>query len=350
MKNPETVPAETLTRLAEEILTALEVPLAKARLVAESLVAANLRGVDSHGVNLLPAYAEQLAAGNIDAAADGRVVSESQSCLLYDGQQGIGQYVADVCCHHAVRLASKQGLGMVVARRSNHFGAAAFWGQRISAAGMIGVVMTNSSPSVPPWQGKEGRLGSNPICVSIPSRGSGAWLLDMATSTVAMNKILRAAASGEETIPAGWALDSQGVPTTNAREALKGLLSPLGGYKGSGLAMLVEIFCAVLSGGPLGSQVGGLYLRERPMGTSQTYLAVEVSRFLPLEEFQTRMERLVRDVKSSSAAVGFTEVLVAGDPEQRAEEVRSRKGIPLDTQVWERLTELAGRLGVALEW
>ncbi len=345
MAPPARFPSERLTEFAERILVALNFPRPKARLVADSLVAANLRGVDSHGVNLLPAYAKQLATGNIDPAAEGRILAESDACLLYDGQQGIGQSIADVCCAHAVRSASDQGLGMVVARRSNHFGAAAFWGRRISDAGMIGVVMSNSSPTVPPWQGKQGRLGSNPICVSIPSRDSGAWLLDMATSTVAMNKVLNAANAGKASIPPGWALDSEGVPTTKTADAV--LQSPLGGYKGSGLAMLVEVFCAVLSGGPLASQVGGLYLQDRPMGTSQTFLAVDVSRFLPLDEFQARMERLVADVKSAAPAAGFGEVLVAGDPEDRAQKDRSRRGIPLDPSVWERLARLADSLAVA---
>lgn len=316
--------------------------------MAESLVEASLRGVDSHGVHLLPYYIRQFRAGNIDLAASGRIVSESGACLLYDGEHGLGQQISAICCDHAVRLARAHGVGLVLARHSNHFGAAAFWGRRISSHGMIGIVMCNASPSVPPWQGREGRVGTNPICVAVPSTGRGAWLLDMATTTVAMNKIIQAAANGRATIPAGWAMDRDGVPTTDTREARRGWLMPLGGYKGSGLNLMVEILCAVLSGGVLSTQVGGLHILDRKMNTSQLFLAVDVTRFLPLDQFQARMEQLVTLIKSTPPARGFGEVLVAGDPESRAAEQRLREGIPIDPSTWQRLSELAAGHGLEL--
>src|SRR5580700_9347853 len=140
------VSAEDLTAWAATLLEAATFPRPTARLVAASLVAANLRGVDSHGVQLLPYYVEQVERGDMNPAAEGRVVSESGACLLYDGANGAGQQVATVCCGHAVRLARKHGISIVTARESNHFGAAAYWGQKISGAGMIGIVMCNASP------------------------------------------------------------------------------------------------------------------------------------------------------------------------------------------------------------
>src|SRR5438477_4699010 len=241
------VPAAELIRYCEQILGAAGVPPHKAAITAASLVASNLRGVDSHGIQLLPFYIEQLLAGEMDAGTDGRVVSESGCCLTFDGQNGIGQWVAEICCGHAVRLARERGVGLAVARESNHFGAAAWWAQKMRAAGQIGVVMCNPSPIVPPWQGKQGRTGTNPICMSVP----GTWLLDMATTTVAAGKIFKAFLNGQPEIPAGWAFNSEGVPTTNTAEAYRGMLMPLGGYKGSGLAMMVEILSSVLSGGAM---------------------------------------------------------------------------------------------------
>lgn len=349
MNSQVIISAPVLREFVGKVLLSAGVPSTKAELVADSLVAANLRGVDSHGVHLLPHYVTQLRAGNINPAADGRVISESGACLLYDGQRGLGQCVSDVCCRHAVRLAKLHGISMVVARNSNHFGAAAFWAQRMSAAGVIGLVMCNASPSVSPWQGREGRLGTNPISVSVPSSTAGGWLLDMATTTVAMNRIVKAAASREPTIPAGWAVDSEGVPTTDTQKALHGLLMPLGGYKGSGLGMMVEVLCAVLSGGAMSAAVGGLHILGRPMNTSQTFLAIDISRFLPPEEFQSRMEHLVRAVKCTRPAQGYDEILVAGDPEWRTEETRLREGIPVDESLWKRLSTLAEELGVQLD-
>jgi LDH2 family malate/lactate/ureidoglycolate dehydrogenase len=314
--------------------------------MSDSLVSASLRGVDSHGIHLLPYYITQIRKGNIDAGTDGRVVSESGACLLYDGQHGLGQCVSANCCMHAVRLARGHGAGIVIARNSNHFGAAAFWAQRISREGMIGIVMCNASPSVAPWQGRDGRIGTNPLCVSVPSKGTGGWLLDMATTTVALNKIVKAAANGEPSIPAGWAMDSEGVPTTDTRAALRGLLMPLGGYKGSGLGLMVEVLCAVLSGGAMSTEVGGLHNLDRQMNTSQAFLAIDVGRFVSPEEFQSRMERLVSTVKAARPAPGYGEILVAGDPEWRCEEGRLRNGIPIDSAVWEHLKELAREAAV----
>src|SRR5260370_32542440 len=162
--------AEALSSLAESILTAVNVSESKARLVATSLVAANLRGVDSHGVQLLPYYVDQLEAGDMDKAAEGRVESETGPCVVYDGENGIGQPIAETCCAHGIRLARQQGMSMVVARESNHFGAAAFWAAKYGDPGLIGIVVGNASPMVPPWQGKDPRFGTNPVSMAAPGR------------------------------------------------------------------------------------------------------------------------------------------------------------------------------------
>jgi len=341
-----TLSSDVLTHFAYQLLIASKVPHSKAELVAQSLVTANLRGVDSHGLQLLSFYIELILMGNIDAQTDGRVISENGACLTYDGQNGIGQWISETCCAHAIRLARAHGLGMVVARESNHFGAAAFWAQRMSAAGMIGIVMCNASPLVAPWQGCEQRFGTNPICMSVP--GPNTWLLDMATTTVALGKIMNAQFQGRATIPPGWAMDSEGVPTESVETALNGLLMPLGGYKGSGLAMMAEILCAALSGGAMSTELGGIRIQGQPMRTSQFFLAVDVARFMPLDEFSPRMQSLATLVKSSRAAKGYDEVLVAGEPEWRAEELRRREGIPLSDGVWQNLVQAAQQLGVAV--
>jgi len=339
---------EAIEDFCERLLIGAGVPDAKARLVAESLVAGSLRGVDSHGVQLLAFYLEKLAKGDMDPHADGRVVSESGACLLYDGQNALGQVVSAICCDHAIRLARELGAGVVIARESNHFGAAAFWTQRISAHGLIGIALTNASPLVPPWQGKETRIGTNPICMSVPAADGKGWLLDMATTTVAAGKIFRAALSGNETIPEGWAMDREGVPTTDTDTALKGLLMPLGGYKGSGLGMLVEILCGVLGGGAMSTELAGVRNIGVRMRTSHLFLAIDVARFMPLDEFHARLGRLVTGVKSAPPASGFGEVLVAGDPEWRSEEIRRRDGVPVTVAVWDRLVEAAGRMKIGV--
>lgn len=342
------IDAQALAKFAERLLIAIGVAQNKASLVAASLVAANLRGVDSHGVQLLPYYIDQLESGDMDGDTDGRVISENGSCLSYDGQNGIGQAIAGICCAHAARIAKEHGVGLALARESNHFGAAAFWAQRISAEGQIGIVMCNASPIVPPWQAKEPRLGTNPICMSAPGGDRQPWLLDMATTTVAAGKIFKASINGQSSIPPGWAMDAEGVPTTDTQTALKGLIMPLGGYKGSGLAMMAEILCAVLGGGAMSTELGGIRFRGKPVRVSQMFLAVEISRFLPVDDFRARMDHLIGTIKSAPPAAGYSEVLVAGEPELRMEEHRKRSGIPVGAGTWQSLVEIAQRLSVTV--
>jgi LDH2 family malate/lactate/ureidoglycolate dehydrogenase len=336
------IPVDELTRFVEAILAAAGVPARKAAVAAESLVAANLRGVDSHGILLVPRYTDKIRAREMDPEAEGAVISESGACMLFDGQNGLGQWISEQCCEHAARMARTVGIGMVVARDSNHFGAAAWWAQKIRDHGMIGIVMCNASPLVPPWQGKQGRIGTNPICMAAP----GPWLLDMATTTVAANRIFKEIVNGREHIPAGWALDADGAPTTSAAAAAKGMLMPLGGYKGSGLGLMVEILCSVLAGSAMASEVGGIRIAGKPSRTSQMFLAIDIARFMPVEEFTGRLEKLVGMIKSTSPAAGYAEVMVAGDPEWRIEAQRRAHGIPVEEGNWKELCETAEKLGV----
>ncbi len=338
--------ASELEHFAAEVLVRAGVPRQAAELAGSSLVAANLRGVDSHGARLLPLYVEQLQAGDMDPVATGRILSENRACLLFDAENGIGQVAAAQCCDHAVRLSRAFGLGLAIARNSNHFGAAAYWGTRMAEQGQVGIVLCNASRLVAPWQGREPRMGTNPICIAVP----GPWLLDMSTTTVAANRIWAAAAGHSDSIPEGWALNAAGAPTTNLSDAISGLLMPLGGqaagHKGSGLAAAVEILCAVLGGGAMAGEVGSMRQRGRRVGVSQSFLAIDIERFLPLPEFQARLQRLVADLRSAAPAEGFDEVLAAGEPEWRTERERLRAGIPLPGEVWAALSKVGSQLGV----
>jgi LDH2 family malate/lactate/ureidoglycolate dehydrogenase len=321
---------------------------AAATLVADSLVASNLRGVDSHGASLLPYYLAQWKSGVVDIHAQGHIASQAGACIAFDGERAIGQLVAAQCCDHAAALADEFGAGVVSARESNHFGAAAYWAKRISADRRIGIVFCNASPLVPPWQGREGRIGTNPICMSVPGGEEPAWLLDMATTTVAANRIFKAFNNHVPSIPDGWAMDKEGVPTTSTADAYHGLLMPLGGYKGSGLAVMVEILCSVLSGSAIGTELGGIRFPDRPVRAGQFFLAIDIARFLPVADFGARMDHLIRMLKSAAPAKGYDEILVADDPERRTEAERSRTGIPIDPGTWDRLSACAAGLNVPL--
>jgi LDH2 family malate/lactate/ureidoglycolate dehydrogenase len=177
----------------------------------------------------------------------------------------------------------------------------------------------------------------------------GPWLLDMATTTVAVNRIFNANVNRQPTIPHGWAMDAEGVPTTDTGIALLGgMPMPLGGYKGSGLAMLVEILCAVLSGGAMSTEIGGMRTPGLQSRFNHAFLAIDIERFMPVAEFTARARHLVALIKSAAPAAGYSEVLVAGDPEWRTEAQRTRDGIPLGAGTWEELAKLARKLGVGV--
>jgi LDH2 family malate/lactate/ureidoglycolate dehydrogenase len=165
---------------------------------------------------------------------------------------------------------------------------------------------------------------------------------------VAANKIFKAFNNQTPSIPAGWAMDKEGVPTTSTVEAYRGLLMPLGGYKGSGLAVMVEILCAVLSGSAIGTELGGIRFPGKQVRVGQFYLAIDVECFIPLEEFGARMDKLIRMLKATPPAKGYEEVLVANDPERRMEAERNQSGIPIDPGTWDRLSQCALELEVPL--
>lgn len=338
------VSASRLRAWSERVLIAAGAGVRSSGLVAESLVSASLRGVDSHGIHLLASYLDQIYARDVDPAQTGEIVREYGACLVYDGRNGLGQPIADICCAHAIRLASEHGLGMVTARESNHFGAAGFWAMRMASNGQIGLVFCNASPIVAPWQGKEGRFGTNPICMAVPTGKRDPWLLDMATTTVAANRIFKAHTNAEPSIPAGWAMDKDGIPTTSTAAAYEGLLMPLGGYKGSGLAMMVEILCGAISGGAMSTQLGGLRVRGKKFRASQTFIAIDVLRIQP--EFRERIDWLIDQVKSAAPAAGYHEVLVANEPELRTERLRLAEGIPIPDGTYQALLKAAQRIGI----
>ncbi len=340
--------AEALRVFCGRLLTALGASGAHAKIVGDSLVAANVRGVDSHGIQMLLVYIQQLRAGGINVPAAGHVVSEDGAFLRYDGENALGQVVADRCTDHSIRIARQLGLSIVVTNHSNHFGAGAWWGEKLARAGFIAIVTSNACPAVAPWQGRTPILGTNPLCVAVPGHGGvGRWLLDMATTTVALGKLSHAAHLNQSEIPRDWGfLDATGQPTTETAAAQKGAPTPFGRYKGTAFAMLAELLSAGLSGGSMATELPVYRTGGDPLGISHCFIAIDPKRFLPPGEFETRVEHLVGMVKASEPAPGFDEVLVAGEPEWRCEKIRASGGVPVPTKLWTKFTAVAAELGV----
>ncbi len=341
--------ATKLSAFCVAVLEKVGVPRANAELVAHSLLAANLRGVDTHGITRLPIYVERLQAGLTNGRTQGVVASETPTTAVYDGQDGLGQVVGTMAMRLAIAKAETAGVALVTARNSTHYGSASYYAMMALDTDMIGISLTNSPSLMAPWGGRKAFLGSNPLAIAVPAGKEKPFVLDMATTVVARGAIILAAKKGE-TIPPTWGLNKDGEPTTNAKEANEGALLPLGGHKGFGLAMAIEVLVATLAGGPFGPHIGELYKNPtRTQGVGHFFGAIRIDRFRPAAEFKADMDAMIREVKAEPRAKGFETILVAGEPEYLIEEERRQKGVPLSDAVVSDLTKLGTSIGVGFE-
>jgi ureidoglycolate dehydrogenase (NAD+) len=290
-------------------------------------------------------YAERLRSGVLNPHPRPRVVRRDGAVALVDGDSGPGQVAAVMATDVSIHLAREHGVGIASVRRSGHYGAAGYYAIRAAEAGLVGISMTNTEPLVIPYGGAGAALGTNPIAFAAPTP-DGVFNLDMATSQVAMNKIFNARSEGRP-IPEGWGVDERGEPTTDPDAAAFGV--PLGGYKGYGLALMVEVLCGVLAGGGVRGGVGNLYSggRER-QNSGHFHLALDPERTVGRAAFAGVLGGLLDELRAIPPAPGFDEVLVAGDPEDRARAERERSGIPIEPALWARLCELSDELGVSV--
>ena len=349
--NPDTnkrINHEKLTRFVQAAFEKLGVPAADAQIAAETLVAADLRGVDTHGVIRFSPhawYVKWLSEGSMTAKPNIRVISETPSTALLDGDRGMGMVIGHRAMELAIDKAQSCGIGMVGVRNSRHYGMSAQYAMQALAHDMIGIAMTNAGRQVVPTFGREARFGTNPMCFAVPADKELPFVLDMATTTAAAGK-LELAARLEKSIPTGWALDEKAQATQDPRIAQRARrLLPLGGsrdngsHKGYGLAVLVEILCGVLTG-----TVTALNADQDPRG--HFFGAIRVDAFRPVAEFKKDMDRLIRELKSTPPIEGQRRVYVAGEIEFETAEERAERGIPLLPSVLKGLREVSEQLGL----
>ncbi len=348
---------DKLKILAINIYKAVGMSEDNAEFTAEVQVRTDLRGVDSHGVAMLARYYEGFTGKLIEPRPQISVVRESQTTALVDGGNGLGHPVSGFCMEICMEKAERMGAAFVTARNSNHFGPAGYYPMMALPRDMIGICMTNYSvPFVVPTFGSKPMFATNPIGIAIPADKEPPFVLDMATSTVAVGK-LAIAMRKEEPIPEGWAMDSSGEATTDPRVGLDSRrLTPLGGsrelgsHKGYGLAVMVDVLSGVLSG----AAYGDLMEREGTLGTSPANVghffgAIRVDSFRPLDEFKAAMDDMLRALKNSPKAEGHDRIYVAGEIEYECEQERLKNGIPLNQRVVDDLERIAGELGVSFD-
>lgn len=343
-----TLTRQRLTSLATALLTAGGVGPDEAGLVAESLIGANLRGHDSHGVMRIPFYLDSVAKGELMPGAPFKVVKESETTLVADGGWGFGQTQATRLTKTLIEKASTAGTGLGTLIHCGHIGRLGEYCEQAAAAGLVSMVMVNThghARRVAPPGGKSPRLGTNPLAIGAPAE-PGPLVLDFGTSATAEGKVRVKKIAGQ-LCPDGWLLDADGKPTNDPNVLYAhppGTILPMGGpqaYKGFGLALMIEIFSGALS--------GGVTIRERPInpnGNCVFMLLIDPEYLGGREHFAAEVTQLCNFVRDCPRIEGVDEIQLPGDPERRILAERLENGIPLDDGNWRQLTALAEKLGV----
>ena len=324
------------------------VPSEDAGIIASALVRADLRGVDTPGMVRLPGYIDRLRKGLVTPRPKLKFSHPTPVAAQLDGDNGFGFFVAQRAVNEALSLARQYGLGMVSVKRSTHFGMAANYLLQAVEAGFAAFVFTNASRAMPPWGGREALLGTSPFAVGVPGGETGDFILDMSPSVAARGKIRRALRHGQP-IPLGYALDETGQPTTDPEEALKGVVLPIGGAKGSGMSMMMDILCGVMSGAAFAGEVGDQYKNyDRPQNVGHFFLALKPDLYVTANELRARMDHLFATVRSVPKAEGVEEILIPGEIEKRLEAERISKGIPYSLNDLQPLLDDAKDAGIDL--
>ncbi|MGH7265340.1 MAG: Ldh family oxidoreductase [Candidatus Rokuibacteriota bacterium] len=343
------VPVEALRATVSTIFERCGMSPEDAGMLAETLVGADLRGVHSHGVMRVPDYVHKLRRGGVDPRGRPRVVRESAGTLVVDGGNSMGQIGAHFAMRRAIERARTTNVSAAAVRGSNHCGAMAYFAMLALPEDMIGVATTNALPTMAPWGGVDRILGINPLAVAIPAAEERPVVFDGAFSHSARGKIQVYEQKGRP-IPEGWAFDAEGRPTTDPRAALDGLLQPIGGYKGIGLALVFGVLATVLSGASYGTELGDLGAGPKPGEDGHFFLALRVGAFEEPARFKRRVDGIVREIRQGRRAPGVERLYLPGELEAEAERRYRREGIPLNEVTVAGIASVAAELGVSADF
>jgi LDH2 family malate/lactate/ureidoglycolate dehydrogenase len=339
-----TVRADELRRFADAALRAMGMPDDDAETASEQMVWADLRGQPGHGVSRLLQIAARSRAGGLALRVDWAPVSRYGSTTVMDARGGWGLIAGARGMRHAIEHARGSGIGATSVRNCDVTGAMGWYPSVAIADRMIGVAITNSVPQMPPWGGTTKIMGNQAFAIGCPATGA-PLLFDTSSSALSIGKIKAANERGEP-LPPGSALDASGAPTTDPQAALLGMVLPMGGHRGYGLALMWEVLTGVLAGGPFLTDVVGMDRLEEALGTSLFLLAIDPSAFMPYEAFVDRVDRLIVEIHASPPAAGVDRVRVPGEVKHEETERRLRDGVPIAPSEASRLRALGDELGV----
>lgn len=354
------LPVDVIYQFMLDVFRGLGVPEEDARTCTEVLIAADLRGIESHGVGRLKYYYDRIEAGVQLVETNTEVVKETPTTAVLDGHHGMGHVIAHRSMRLAMDKARHHGLGAVAVRNGTHFGIAGYYALMAARAGLIGFVVTNARPAIAPTWGTEPMLGTNPIAFAAPSDGPHPFCFDGATSITQRGKV-EVAARAEEPVPEGWVIDADGRPLTDPDQILAGLgraeaaLLPLGGqgethagYKGYDLATMVEILSAALAGGVFMKDLLGFAPdgTRRPYMLGHFFLAIDVAHFVPLDEFRQIVGAIMSTLQASRKAPGAERIYVAGEKEHEAGRRVRQQGVPVNANLRRDLRTMRETLGI----
>lgn len=298
MANQVNISVDNLSEVVLETLNKVGVNTADAKIILDTILFANRRGVATHGIGRLPLYVHKIAAGHYNPKNEIKVLADNVAYALLDAKNGFGQVVAYKATKMAIEKAKKYGIAVVGVRNSNNFGTAGYFGDMAAREGCAAMVYANAAPAIAPTGGNKTIFGTNPLCYAYPGdEEHDPILLDMATTIAARGKIRLAAKNGEK-IPLDWAIGPDGQPTDDPNVALKGSLLPIGGYKGYGLSMFVDIFAGMLTGSNYAGEVKNLSKMEEDSGNGHLFVVIDLDKFMTADEKKARIAHFYETVKA----------------------------------------------------
>lgn len=343
-----TIKRKNLEAFVYEIFSAAGLSSQDAEVVARHLVLANLRGIDSHGVSRVDIYTKRLDLGITNKSSELKIIRETPSSVLLDGNSGVGIVLATKGMELAVEKAKKTGMAVVGIKNSSHCGMLADYSSYAAEHDCIALATTNAPSSMAPWGGRKGFFGTNPLSYGVPAGKERNVIFDMATSVVARGKITLARKNNED-IPIGWAISKEGKATTNANEASEGLVLPVGGPKGYGLAFFVDVLSGLFTGAAFGPYISSLYKDlDKNQNVGQFFFVMRADLFEELDSFKNRMDQMIQEIKKIPLAEGYNRIYLPGEIELERSIELEKKGIPLSDHVFTELTDVARRYDVAL--
>ena len=338
------VPHGKLIDFAKAVYQSVGLNEEDALLAADTLVQAELWGHSSHGMLRLAWYYARLKSGAMKPVINTSLLVDSQAIAVMDGGDGVGQVIAKRAMIESIKRAKQHSVGIVSVRNSNHFGTCMYFTRMGAQQGCISILMSNAGPNMAPWGGRQKKIGTNPWSIAVPAGKHNAVVMDMANSGVARGKIYLAQ-KRRQTIPAEWAIDKEGRPTTDPQAAIEGFILPMAGHKGYVMGVMVDILSGVLSGSAFLDQVHGPYDPVNKSGAGHFIVSLNVAAFQPLAEFETRIDEYIRSLKDVPLAEGHKQIYFPGEMENQADIRNRQTGIHLPEDTKQSLMQVAKESG-----